>query len=424
MFELRKRMQRLLSQDDAYWRQRAKTHWYKDGDRNTQKFHASATTRKKVNRILSLDDDNGSKITNEQGLREVARQYFVDIFQKQGGDVSSVIDVINPSISALANEKLTAPFPEAKFRVAMFAMEPDKCSGQDGYSPGFFYQHLWNLCSDGIFKECCAWLETGVFPPDLNITNIVLIPKGSTQVSMKDWHHIALCNVLYKIISKVLENRLKDVLPQCISDNQTAFVSGRSILDNAMVAIEVLHFMKTKKRGEDRYVALKLDISKAYDRIDWDYLCAVMVKMGFQSRWIQWMSMCVESVDYYVLVNGEQVGPIIPGCGLRQGDPLSPYLFIIFAEGLSSLIRDAEACGALTGTKIFRRAPPVSHLLFVDDCFLFFRAEEGEATVMKNILSLYETASRQAISLPKSEIYCSRNVPDPLKQTITNILGV
>jgi len=104
------------------------------------------------------------------------------------------------------------------------------------------------------------WLvRYGTVSPDLNITNIALIPKGSAQVSMKDWRPIALCNVLYKIISKVLANRLKNVLSQCISENQSAFVPGRSILDNAMVAIEVLHFIKAKTRGEDRYVALKLE---------------------------------------------------------------------------------------------------------------------------------------------------------------------
>jgi ribonuclease HI len=136
------------------------------------------------------------------------------------------------------------------------------------------------------------------------------------------------------------------------------------------------------------------------------------------------MAMCVESVDYSVLVNGEQVGPVIPGRGLRQGDPLSPYLFILCAEGLSSLIGRAESTGDLTGTSICRGAPPVTHLLFADDCFLFFKACERQAQTMKNILQLYEKASGQAISLPKSEIFYSRNVSGVLNQVITAIMGV
>jgi len=119
-------------------------------------------------------------------------------------------------------------------------------------------------------------------------------------------------------------------------------------------------------------VALKLDISKAYDRMDWEYLCEVMVKMGFNDKWIQWISMCIELVDYSVIVNNEPVGPIILGRGLRQGDPLSPYLFIMCAEGLSSLIRDAEDRGTISGTRICRGAPAISHLLFVDDFFFYF----------------------------------------------------
>ena len=146
--------------------------------------------------------------------------------------------------------------------------------------------------------------------------------------------------------------------------------------------------------------------------------------MGFNQKWIQWMVMCIESVDYSVLVNGEHVGPVIPGRGLRQGDLLSPYLFITCAEGLSSLIRNAEESGTISGTSICRGAPSVSHLLFADDCFLFFKAEESQAHVMKNILNVYEAASGQAISLPKSEIFYSRNVTDDLKNNITNILAV
>ena len=119
-------------------------------------------------------------------------------------------------------------------------------------------------------------------------------------------------------------------------------------------------------RGTDGYVALKLDISKAHDCMNWDYLRQVMFKMGFDHKWVHWMSLCVEYVDYSVLDNGETVGPIITGRGFRQGDPLLLYLFTICAKGLSSLIRDAEEKGAITGTRVCRRAPPVSHLLFAD----------------------------------------------------------
>ena len=123
--------------------------------------------------------------------------------------------------------------------------------------------------------------------------------------------------------------------------------------------------------------------------------------MGFSEKWIRWIMLCVETVDYTVLVNGVQVGLLIPGRAIRQGDPLSPYLFIFCAEGLSALISDAERRGVITGTRICTNAPTISHLLFADDCFLFFRASEQEASVIKNILTTYEAASDQAINLQK-----------------------
>ena len=215
---------------------------------------------------------------------------------------------------------------------------------------------------------------------------------------MKEWRPIALCNVLYKIIAKVLANRLKLVLDKCSSDNQSAFVPGRSILDNAMAAIEIVHYMKTKSKGNKYDATLKLDISKAYDRIDWDYLQDIMIKMGFSSQWVTWIMLCVETVDYSVLINGATVGPIVPGRCLRQGDPLSPYLFILCAEGLSVLIRKAECQGTSHGVKICSNAHVISHLLFADDCFLFFQGSVGETFVLKNILASYEAASGQAIN--------------------------
>jgi len=149
----------------------------------------------------------------------------------------------------------------------MYSMHLDKCPGPDGFNPRSF-QKFWSVCNFKNFSECCSWLNNNQFPPSLNSTNIVLIPKGNEQHTMKYWHPIALCNMLYKPVAQVLANRLKNVLHKCISDNQSVFVPGRSILDNAMIAIEVIHHMKISKRLRDKNVALKLDISKAYDHID------------------------------------------------------------------------------------------------------------------------------------------------------------
>ncbi|PNX94585.1 ribonuclease H [Trifolium pratense] len=188
--------------------------------------------------------------------------------------------------------------------------------------------------------------------------------------------------------------------------------------------METIHHMKCKTKGKVGEVALKIDISKVYDRVDWGYLIDVMRKMGFCDKWIKWVQMCLESVQYSVLVNNEKVGPIISGRGLRQGDPLSPYLFILCAEGLTSLIKKYEGRGDIHGVKVCRGAPSLSHLLFADDCFLFFRADVGEAQNMKKILNDYERASGQAINYAKSEVYFSRNTPNNIKAQVSDILGV
>ncbi|GAU48064.1 hypothetical protein TSUD_404920 [Trifolium subterraneum] len=146
--------------------------------------------------------------------------------------------------------------------------------------------------------------------------------------------------------------------------------------------------------------------------------------MGFTDVWIRWVMMCVISVNYSVLMNCDRVGPISPGRGLRQGDPLSPYLFILVTEGLTALIHQAVGRGDLHGVRICRGAPEVSHLLFADDCFLFCRANVAEVNEFMRILHTYEQASGQEINLVKSEVFISRNMSHAAKEDLSRILGV
>lgn len=157
-----------------------------------------------------------------------------------------------------------------------------------------------------------------------------------------------------------------------------------------MEAIEVAHYMKSKKRGKIGDVAHKLDISKIYDKIDWEHLKDVLVTMEFCQKWIKWIIICMEIMDYYMVVNGSIIGPITLGRGLRQGDPLSPYLFFLCSEGLQALIKQAEAKRIFMAFKyvIMLRYYLIS--FFANDCSLFFRASTNEANTLKNNVAIYE----------------------------------
>lgn len=145
----------------------------------------------------------------------------------------------------------------------------------------------------------------------------MLIPKKENASCLKDLRPIALCNVLYKIIAKVLTNRLKLVFPYIISDNQSAFVKDRSITDNILVAFEIIHHTNRKKKGGEGEVALKLDISKAYDRVSWAFLRHRLKIMGFCDTWSDWMMLCVKTVTYNFCFNNSVIGLIVPKKGLR-----------------------------------------------------------------------------------------------------------
>jgi hypothetical protein len=242
--------------------------------------------------------------------------------------------------------------------------------------------------------------------------------------SMKDLRPISLCNVVYKIISKILANRLKQILDEIISPNQSAFVPGRLITDNILLAYECTHYMRSRKKGKDGYAAIKLDMSKAYDRVEWGFLEKMMRRLGFAERWIELIMLCITSVRYQIRVNGALTDEIIPQRGLRQGDPLSPYLFLICAEGFSALLNQAEEDGQLEGIRICNAAPSFNHLLFADDSLVLIKATSESARTLQNILQLYEMCSGQTVNYDKSSIMFSANTSNGKRSQVLQELNI
>ena len=230
-------------------------------------------------------------------------------------------------------------------------MSPTKAPGPDGLAAHFF-QRNWELCGGEISEVVLQVLRGEDDPAIINNTCIVLIPKVDSPEELGQFRPISLCNVIYKIASKVMANRLKLILPEIISEEQSAFVPGRLITGNIIIAYECMHFMKQKRARDNRFCALKLDIRKAYDRVEWSYLKAIMPKLGFHRLWVDRIMRLVSTVSFSILFNGDRQESFMPSRGIRQGDPISPYLFLLAAEGLSCLLNLRIQSSVLSGIKV------------------------------------------------------------------------
>jgi hypothetical protein len=321
------------------------------------------------------------------------------------------------------NDGMDAPYLEEEIKKALFQMAPSKAPGVDGFTAGFFQRH-WNLIKDDVVSAVLDFLNGGILPVGLNDTSITLIPKVRHPQRISQYRPISLCSVLYKIGAKCIANRLRVFLDDIIGEEQSAFVPGRLITDNVLIAYESVHALRRRKKGRNRMCAVKLDMMKAYDRVEWHFLEAMMLKLGFSDNTVRLILKCVSSVRFAVRVNGELLPYFTPSRGLRQGDPISPYLFLLCAQGFTALLNHFGGNHIDRGIRVSIHSPWINHLLFADDSLIFMSASVQSGERLNEILRIYRDCSGQSVNREKSSIFFSPNTPDPDRQSVKQVLGI
>jgi hypothetical protein len=254
-------------------------------------------------------------------------------------------------------------------------------------------------------------------------SHIVLIPKKLVTTVSTDFRPISLCNVIYKIIAKCIANRLKPHLPDYIHPAQQAFIQGRRISENIIVAQEITHSFQLSSWKHKAFM-LKIDLAKAFDRVEWSFIEAALARKGLHGHFIKLIHTCVSSPRFSVIINGQAYATFRSSRGIRQGCPLSPYLFILAINELSIALGESLASDNLSGILLGPNCPPIHSLLFADDLLICGQATSFEAAEIRHILADFCMVSGQLPNWDKSGILFSSGVDDLTRQDIQSIFHV
>ncbi|XP_020673098.2 uncharacterized protein LOC110092773 [Dendrobium catenatum] len=374
-----------LARMATWWRQRAKTRWIAEGDSNSRFFHSFATARRRGNRIVDILCLNGERTSEPAAIQDEFMNFFSLKWQER---CISLEDWPNLRPENLVHDNLKgemeAEVTELEIRQAIFSMGENRSPGLDGITVSFL-KFYWEIIKVDVIRAILHFFESNSMCDSWKDTLVVLIPKVDNANSPSKFRPISLCQSFYKVVAKVLINHLKPCLGIIISEEQGAFVPRRSISNHALVAQEVMHkFQHSLQRAG--MMALKIDMEQAYDCMAWDTLRQIMSRMGFPARVIQWVTRCVTRPRFTLMINGNRTPWIAAQCGLRQGCPLSPYLFILFSELLSLAFK---LWGGNLGIPLGRNPVNISHLLYADDILVFAEANRCNANRIRSILADY-----------------------------------
>jgi hypothetical protein len=364
--EMRKKMFHdlwaLLKNIEALNFQRARSKWIKEGDSNSRFFHNCIKARQRRNSLKALRTPRGW-VEGPSRVRGEVVAYFKDHFGTDDRLRPTLDGIVFPCLSEDKVGNLTAIFSLEEITEVVKGSDGTKSPGPDGFNFAFI-KEFWDLLKGDVRMMFDQFHGNACLPRGMCSYFLTLIPKVSSPQSLGDFRPISLLGCLYKLVAKVLAARLAKVMDDVISNTQSAFIKGRQLVDGVVVVNEVIDFAKKSKK---ECLIFKVDFEKAYDSVDWGFLDYMLRRFGFGDMWCDWMKACVCSGNMSVLVNGSPTEEISIQRGLKQGDPLAPFLFLIVAEGLGGLMRMAVDRARFKPFSVGRDGFPVSILQYADD---------------------------------------------------------
>jgi mannosylglycoprotein endo-beta-mannosidase len=298
-------------------------------------------------------------------------------------------------------QELIKPFTSKELEDALKDMDVNASPGPDGLPVGF-YREFWKEIKLVVLEMFQKLYRGELNLSRLNYGMISLIPKIKEANNIRQYRPICLLNVDNKWFSKVFTLRLTPWADKLISRNKTAFIPGRYILEGVVILHEILHELRVKKL---QGIILKLDFEKAYDKVRWNFMMEVLRKKNFSGKWVDWMKQIIEGGKVGININGEAGGFFRTHKGLRQGDPLSPFLFNLVSDALSTMLDNARTAGEIKGLMAHLIEGGITHLQYADDTIIFLNMDEQSIIYTKFLLYCFENLSGLKINYQKSEVY-------------------
>ena len=334
----------LARAEESFAKQKSRIQWLKLGDQCTSYFFKSISHNRNRGSINSLVLSNGNLTHDPELIKSTFVEYYTHLLgtphstQYHGGPRTN--QLVSAKLSDVQRDAMIIEISNTEIKETFMSLNPNKAPGPDGYNAGFF-QKTWAIVGQDVTSTVRNFFSSGKLLTKANSTSVALVPKIPNPSKVGDYRPISCCNTIYKCIAKIISKRIQAVLPHLIDPVQSGFVQGRRITDNIFLTQEIMR--DYHKHSSSPRCALKVDIMKAYDNVRWEFLWDFLASMNFHPLMIQWIKACVTTANYSLSINGEPTGSIKGKKGLKQGDPLSFYLFVNVMEIFTQLLREKSS---------------------------------------------------------------------------------